>query len=649
MENLKLVDKNLKILNDDVKVSSLTGYASIDKPQKKWYKWEEYKDLEPNYTNIYDYFFEVAKDYDWPLLEYYGRKYTLNDIKEEVDDKIKKLTAMGIKPNDTVSFIFLDVPEAIFFGLALAKMGAISNSMKFDESPENIAYKTRLADSKYTFIQEVPFIVDNVIKSLEIGNPSREIITVPVTEEMPKVAVLNMLYEESKNNGLKDKSPFKTLREMQKVFAQTLAEKKGLKERLAVRPNFISYSEWKKKYKGDAMDTITGGALNTCYIIYTGGTTGTSKGVELTNKNLIASAHSFLHSDMDFDKGKTSMNILPPSISYYFNATYNLLCSGVKVNLISKFTPSEYPSLIKKNRPNIFMAGPILLKEIVKADILDDTSFMTVPISGGDKLDLVEEREFNDYVKAHGGDAIVRQGYGMTECSAAATYINRKASLLGSIGIPLMYVDVAIFDYVEYKDFDASKLEEKKYHEVGEICISGPTIMKGYRKDSEATNQVLRLHKDGKIWLHTEDLGYMDEEGRVFHCGRAKRMLTRSGEKVWPSSIENTVKMDQNVADCCCVKLKDEVEREVPVCHIILKDNVDNKEEVIENLDKKIEMALGTICVPKYYVITDNIPITPANNKVDFMKLENTDILDTNNYSINGKIITEKVKRKVLN
>ena len=642
MKNLEVKKENLKSLIEECDLNQqeskkMTGYASIDRPWMKWYDEQELVPLTKG-VNIYDYFFHVTKDYKWPLLEYYGKKYTSKDIKREVDDKIKKLTAMGVKQDDKVSFIFLNVPEAIFFMLALSKMGAAANTIKFDESPERIKYMCELSESKYLFMSEVPFIVDNVLKSFECGNPVEQVISVPLTESMPKVAVLNMLYEESKKNCLEDKKISDILKEMKKTYDATMKMERSLKSKLIIDDRCITYDEWKKLYNTKEMNTIIGGGDKVSIIMYTGGTTGGAKGVETTNDSLTASAHIFEESEMEFYPKKTSMSILPPAVSYYFNATYNLMCCGVKVSLVSKFDIKEYPDLIKKYRPNIFMAGPILFKSMRESDI-EDLSFATDPISGGDKLHTEEEMAYHDFSKSKGCDTWIKQGYGLTESMAGVMYSNKNALKMGSIGIPLKHVDIAIFDYDSY--------DEKKYGEIGEICVKGPTVMKGYLKNPESTKKMLRVHPDGQVWLHTDDLGYMDIDGRIYHCGRAKRMLTRSGGKVWLGTLEDAIKGHPMVDDCCCVKLADTVEREVPVAHIILKNN-DCGREVFDEIDEQVKQSCPEIYVPKYYVKRDEIPITEANKKVDFKVLEAEDIFDTNNYNIDGRIITKKVKSKKL-
>jgi len=648
MKNFHLNKKNINELNN-VKLNqeeskNLTGYATIDKPWMKWYK-EEVSPLTKG-VNVYDYFLYETKDYDFPLLEYYGRKYTRKDIEKEVEDKIQKLTAMGVKQGDMVSFVFLNVPEAIFFWFALSKMGATANLIKFDESPERIKYMCELAESKFLFVSEAPFIIDNTIKSLELGNNVEKVISVPITESMPKVAVLNMLLEDSKKASFKEQSPFKIVKAMKKVYASTMEMQKGMHDRIASVDKFITYDEWKNTYSGNEMNIIAGGGDKTSVVMYTGGTTGGAKGVMTTNDAFSASAHIFKTSEMEFFPGKTSMSILPPAVSYYFNATYCLMCAGVRVSLVSKFDIPEYPDLIKKYRPNVYMAGPILFKAIRESGI-EDLSFSTDPISGGDKLHEEEEYAYHDFSKEHGCDSWIKQGYGMTETMAGIVYSIRPALKVGSIGIPLKHCEVGIFDFVPFDEFDKETLEEKKYGEIGEICYTGPTVMKGYLNNQEATDAMVRMHKDGKLWVHTDDLGYMDEDGRLYHQGRAKRMLTRNGGKVWLGTVENVIKGHDAVDDCCCVKLDDPIEREVPVAHIVLKDeNVDNS--VFDEIDELVRQNCPETFVPKYYVKTDEIPITEVNKKVNFKALEALDILNTDNYNVDGRVITPKNKVKKL-
>ena len=644
-----------------------TGKASIDMPWLQWYE-EDAITLERCQTNIYDYFLAFAPD-NVPLLEYYGREYYKNDIVDIVQEYIGRFAGMGIKEGDTVSFMMLDVPEVLFSMLALSKLGATTNLIKFDESAERIKFMANKGESDYMIISEVDFIVNNALDSLKLGNKVKEIITVPITEMISAKSIVELAYTQVMD---KTKQKIKTAEEKDKnkqdvktekitvgnklsFFYQSLTEfideQKAMKEKISTHSKCVTFNEWKKKYPIKSANVVTDGRSNVSVIVYTGGTTGKPKAVEITNDNMVAMAHDFRYSGFGFDEGKKSLNILPPGPSYYLNATYGLMCCGVKVNMISNFTISDYPKLIKQYKPNIFLSGPVLLNEIQKQNILDDTSFMTAPISGGDKYHLSEEEGFNNYIKDNDRSidenhdvAIVHQGYGESESTAAATYAKTNASVLGTIGIPLLNVKVGIFDYQTPEEYQIAPPKEKYYDEIGEICITGPTIMKGYKGDVEETNKVLRLHVDGNYWLHTDDLGHMDQAGRLFHHGRAKRMLTRAGTKVWLGALEDTIMRHPNIENCCCVKRDDEFERETPVAYVVLKDDTN---DTFAELDEMVRLSEGDSYVPQFYVKTDSIPITEVNKKVDFKKLEEQDIFDSDKYTIDGNIVTEKTSRFV--
>lgn len=644
------------------------GKPSMDMPWLKWYP-EEVITLERPRTNIYDYFMAFAPD-NVPLLEYYGKTYYKQDIKNAVDEFMGRFSSMGIKEGDTVSFMMLDVPEVFFSMLALSKLGAITNLIKFDESAERIKFMTNIGQSDYMIISEVDFIVNNVLESIKLGNEVKEVISIPITDLMSTKDTFELAYtqvinkykkkveddknkklsaEESKDlsNDIKEQNKTKLLLKSVEDF---FIEQQNMKKKIKEHPNFLSFSEWKKKYSSRTFpSTITDGKDKVVVIVYTGGTTGSPKGVEITNDNMVTIAHDFRYGGFGFDAGRSSLNILPPGPSYYLNATYDLMCCGVKVNMISNFTIEEYPKLIKKHLPNIFLSGPVLLNEIIKQNILDDTSFMVAPISGGDKYHTSEEEDFNNYVKEHDCSteknhqvATVHQGYGESESCAAASYAKSDAYVLGTIGIPLLDVTISIFDYQTYDEYQVAPPQEKSFGEVGEICITGPTIMRGYKNDVEATNMVLRLHSDGKYWLHTDDLGHMDSDGRLFHHGRAKRMLTRAGTKVWLGALEDTIMRHLNVENCCCIKRDDEIERETPVAYVVLKD--ESKKDTFAELDEMVRLSKNEAYIPQFYVKTDEIPVTEVNKKVDFKKLEEQDILDSDKYTIDGKVVSEKAK-----
>lgn len=584
--------------------------------------------------NVYDYFLTVTRNYgNIPMISYCGKNYTREEVINEVEKYIKRFNKMGIKKWDIVSFMMLNNPDIIFMWFALSKIGATANLIKFDEAEDRIKDILTKTNSKYLFITDVPLITEKVSKGIKDVDSLEEIVCMSLFESLSSMQKISMLIDNAKSsvnsNGVKliRKEVFKILAGMKEQEKLSMSYKQDKR--------FISYIDWLKEVKGGNLLNRQGGTgSDVSVIVYTGGTTGHAKGVPLTNINLNSSAYGFKLGDFGFDKGKSSMSILPPSVAYYYNATYSLLCCGVSVTLIPFFTPKEYPYLLNKHKPNIFLSGPILFKEMVDSGVIKDTSFITAPISGGDKLTAIEEENTNNYIRNHGGTATVHQGYGESECTAAATYAKDDAYVLGSIGIPFINVLVSIFD----ENNNEIPFGEGR---IGEICISGPTVMEGYYKDKDESDAVLKKHSDGRIWLHTSDYGYMDNDGRIYHCGRAKRMITRSGDKVWLSAIEEIIKTHANVFDCCVVKMEDAIEREVPVCHIVFNDD-SKMESTMSELNEMIYAKLKELYVPKYYVKTSEIPLTEVNKKVDFKKLEREDIFDTSVYEIHGNLVTRR-------
>lgn len=611
--------------------------ASDVKPWLKYYDIdiEYYSDEKKRYLNtdcnIYDYFLNTTSGYgNILMLSYCGKDYYREDVIKEVENYIKRFNKMGIKEGDVVSFMMLNNPDVIFMWYALSKIGAISNLIKFDEAENRINYVLNKTKSKYFFISDIPMITEKVSKGIVNTKYLDSIVCLSLFESLPSIKKINMILD-----NIKDKEDSKGLYKEIKNTLTNMKLEQTKSDSYKIDSRFISYKEWKYRTNGGKLVNRNNPKGDNIFtIVYTGGTTGNAKGVPLTNYNLTNSALGFKLGEYGFDKGKSSMSILPPAIAYYYNATFCLMCCGVSVNLIPFFTPKEYPKLLNKYKPNIFLAGPILFNEMVTSSVIKDTSFMTAPISGGDKLTVIEEERANNYIKENGGKAFIHQGYGESECTAACTYAKDSAYSLGSIGIPFINVIVSIFD----EDNKEIPFGEGN---IGEICISGPTVMDGYYENIEETNLVLKEHSDGRIWLHTSDYGYMDKDGRIFHCGRAKRMITRDGDKVWLTAIEELIKTHHNVIDCCTVKGDDAIDREVPICFIIFK-NEEEKLNTIVELNKMIDEKLKHLSIPKYYVEISEIPVTEVNKKVDFIKLEKIDIYDQNVYQINGNLIEPK-------
>ena len=219
----------------------------------------------------------------------------------------------------------------------------------------------------------------------------------------------------------------------------------------------------------------------------------------------------------------------------------------------------------------------------------------------------------NNFLHTHGATIDISKGYGMTESVAATAYTFNETNEPGSIGIPMVGNS--------FKICNPETQEDLPFGEEGEICVNGPTVMVGYLNNKEETKKILKRHKDGKIWLHTGDLGYISPDGIIYFTGRLKRMIVSSGFNVYPSVIEEIIEQHPDVAKCCVIGIPHKYKQHVAKAFIVLerdrKPNPQIKKEIIELCKKN----LAVYSLPKEYEFRDSLPKT-LYNKIDYKELE---------------------------
>lgn len=243
---------------------------------------------------------------------------------------------------------------------------------------------------------------------------------------------------------------------------------------------------------------------------------------------------------------------------------------------------------------------------------------MLTMASGSDKMNDAEKIKVNEILQKGGCTNKIIEGYGMSEGSTALTTNLPQCNILGSVGIPLVKTSICIYD--NENECELSFLEK------GEVCATGPTIMKEYYNNKDATNAILKVHDDGHVWLHTGDLGYMTEDGVLYLDGRLKRIIKRyDGQKISPFEIESIINKLDFVDNCCVVGIPD-IENQkgsVAVANVILNDDCPYKEdEALKLVRLQCEKELREIHLPKEYIIAQSFPLTKVG-KVDYRKLEN--------------------------
>jgi len=248
-----------------------------------------------------------------------------------------------------------------------------------------------------------------------------------------------------------------------------------------------------------------------------------------------------------------------------------------------------------------------------------DLSFLTKIGIGGDAMTVPLELEIMKWLKEHHAPNGMMKGYGMTELSAFATACMQDLDKPGSVGVPAGGFLIAAFD--------PETGEEMELGETGEICVNGPTMMMGYYGNQEETDKVIRTHADGLKWVHTGDLGYVDEDGFVFLIGRMKRMFMNwFGYKVFPGVIENTVSKCTDVETCCAVPSPNREKGRgfEPVVFYTVKPGCSKPEKELEaEMEAFCREELPEYMYPKCFVKIGEMPRTPIG-KVDYVALEKT-------------------------
>ena len=300
---------------------------------------------------------------------------------------------------------------------------------------------------------------------------------------------------------------------------------------------------------------------------------------------------------------------------------HTALIGGACCILVPKFNVNTYAELLIKKQPNIIPGVPTLFEALLRAEKLEnaDLSCLKGVFSGGDSMSIELKKKVDDFLKAHNASVQVRQGYGLTECVTASCLTPKDYNRVGSIGVP--------FPDTYYKIVKPGTTQELDANLEGEICVSGPSVMLEYVDNPEETHNTLRRHEDGRIWLHTGDLGKMDEDGFVYFSQRIKRMIIRhDGFKVFPSMIENVISRHPAVHQCCVVGCADtdHTQGRLPFVFVVLEPAATGKK-------RQILRELRQLCLeelPEYvqpaasaYKIIPEMPLTPAG-KADYRKLE---------------------------
>lgn len=565
-------------------MEKLTGYPSIDKPWLKYYSdLAKHSDL-PQST-ICEYLWDNNKGHlENIALNYFDKKITYKELFENIDRTASAFATLGVQYGDIVTICSVTTPEIIYAIYGLNKIGAVCNIIEPRTNNERILQRIIDTNSKYIIVLDELFIkIANLLKDISY----KYVIIIPLFNSMVfHTKILYSLFNRNKKKIQYSKYVIKW------------------NDFFAIKRNELSMVSYKKDIPAA--------------IIYTGGTTGISKGTVLSNDSMNAVSHQY-KCGFDYSYGEIFLNTMPPFIAYGLVCGLHMpLSLGLTVAIIPVFSPQKFDKYIIKFKPQYFLGTPSHFETLLSSNKLKnyDLSFIKFAGMGGDHLNIELEKKINSFLYEHHSSSLAVKGYGMTEMSAAACACRSNCNELGSVGIPLVNTIISVFE--------SGTEKELPYNTKGEICISGPGMMLGYYKNREETANIIYTHKDGKKWIHTQDIGYINEDGMVFIVDRIKRMMVVEGHNVWPSVIEQTISMHPDVAECVVIGIDDLFIKnsKIPVAFIVTGDYIQKE---IREVEREI-IALCNEKLPerdmaKKYIFIEQIPLTSVG-KVNYLALE---------------------------
>ncbi len=521
---------------------------------------------------------------DYISYNYYGTKKTYKEFIAQIDKCARALKSLGIKATERVSICMPNTPEAIIAFYAINKIGAVANMIHPLSAENEIKYFLNISKSKYVIAIDIAF---NKINHIANDTNLKKCIVVSAKNSMP--VYLKIGYQLTKGRKIK-------------------LEKSDLN---LSWNDFIKLGEdYNKKIKSNFKGN------NVAAILYSGGTTGYPKGIELTNLNFNALAIQSFEACQCLKEKDKVLSIMPVFHGFGLGiCIHTVQYFGGTSILLPQFSAKTFDKLLKKYKPNIIAGVPTLYEALLKNKNLDgyDLSFLKCVISGGDSLSISLKEKVDTFLKEHGANIQIREGYGLTECVTGSCLTPMNYYRKGSIGIP--YPDTY------YKIVKPNTEEELPFGEEGEILISGPSVMKGYLDDEKETKLTLRKHKDGLTWMYTGDLGYMDKDGFIYFKQRLKRMIISSGYCLYPQYIENIIDSHPKVLMSCVIGIDHPYKVQVAKAFIVLRNGYTADDELLKEIKEHCEKNLARYSWPTEYEFRSELPKTLVG-KIAYSKLE---------------------------
>lgn len=528
----------------------------------------------------------IAKKYpDYVAFDFMGRSTTYSKMCAEVKKCAMALKAIGIREGDRVTIAMPNCPQAIYMFYAINVVGAVANMIHPLSAEKEIEFYLNESQS-VTAITLDQFYgkFERIRKNTKITS----IIIASIKDELSKPIKAGYMLTEG--------------RKIQKIPADAPI----IRWNEFMRMSKFCFYNYDVKRKAD----------DPAVILYSGGTTGTTKGIVLTNKNFNALSQQVIAANPMFRPGDKMLAAMPLFHGFGLGVCiHTMLAQGGRCILVPRFTAKSYAKLITKYKCNFIAGVPTLYEALLRLPSMEkaDLSSLKGVFSGGDSLSVELKKKLDTFLYDHKSVIQVREGYGTTETVTACCLTPPHMFKSGSIGLPFpdTYIKIVI------PDTD----NELPYGEEGEILLAGPTVMKEYMNNPEETAKTLTLGADGLTWVHTGDLGVMDNEGFIYFHGRAKRMIISSGYNVYPGQIENILDAHEFVQMSCVIGVPDPYKMQKVKAFVKLASGIEPSEKTKEILMEHCRKHIAKYAMPYDIEFKEEMPKTLVG-KVAYRALE---------------------------
>ena len=517
-------------------------------------------------------------------LEYFKMEISYKEMIKKINKAAAAMKALGIKKGDFVTICMPNTPEAVYMFYAVNEIGAVANMVHPLSSEKEIEDYLIQSKSKMMLCIDIAYPrVENIIKNTDVEH----LIVVSPTRSMDFLVRLLFKLTKGRKNHIKRSQQVMT---WDRFMFQSLKYTED--PHVSMKPN------------------------DPAVILYSGGTTGKPKGVVLTSMNFNAQALGAKYLVSELLKPRYSMLCFLPNFhAFGMGVCMHIpLYCGMRMVLIPQFNAKKLKKYIKNYRINVLVGVPTVFEYMMKVKFGPrELRRVKGVVSGGDIVSQSLKDNINKFLKDHGSKAVIQNGYGLTEAAGGMIFSARQvADFPAAIGFPLPDSEALILDLKTKKPAKLGK--------DGEILVRGLTVMKGYLNNPKETEKSF-VKVNGKKYLKTGDIGYMDERGVVYFKARLKRMIISNGYNIYPGNVEEATLKSKYVDSCICVGIPDQLRGEIVKMFIVLKPEV-HEHAAKKDLNKLYKKYLAKYEIPREIEFVAELPKTKLG-KVDFMALKN--------------------------